>query len=109
MAVPEKEGRDLSQMWLGKSDRADERGPLWWYHQGNRAWRDGDWKIVAVAPEQPRGGAPGKDAPVTWELYNLAVDRAESRNLAAEHPEKVAAMSAAWELQLQKSAKLSGR
>ncbi|MFP4500365.1 MAG: arylsulfatase [Candidatus Hydrogenedentota bacterium] len=62
-----------------------DRGFLYWHHQGNRAYREGDWKIVA----------PGKDAP--WELYNMAEDRAETNDLAAKHPEKVAAMAAAWQ------------
>ena len=44
----------------------------------------GSWKLVAA----------GKDNP--WELYDLAVDRAESRNLAAAHPERVSAMAALW-------------
>jgi arylsulfatase A-like enzyme len=108
--VPEKEGRDLSPLWLGPTAKSDEHGPLWWYHSGNRAYRDGDWKLVAVAPEKPRGqGTPKGNASVTWELYNLADDRAESRNLAAEHPDKVAAMAAAWEQQLQRSAALAGQ
>ena len=38
------------------------------------ALRVGDWKIVAA-----------KDSP--WELYNLADDRSETKNLAAKHPQ----------------------
>ena len=43
---------------------------LWWLHEGNRALRVGDWKIVAA----------GKDSP--WELYDLSSDRSETKNLA---------------------------
>ncbi len=57
---------------------------LWWQHEGNRALRQGDWKIVAA----------GKDA--KWELYDLRTDRAETRDLAATAPERVAAMAAVW-------------
>jgi arylsulfatase len=45
--------------------------------------RDGDWKLVSFR-RQP------------WELYNLALDRTESRDLAREHPERVARMAAQW-------------
>ncbi len=57
---------------------------LWWLHEGNRALRVGDWKIVAA----------GKGAP--WELYNLKTDRAESVNLAAEDPERTRTLAAIW-------------
>ncbi|MGH7944487.1 MAG: hypothetical protein ACREF9_05710, partial [Opitutaceae bacterium] len=42
--------------------------------------------------EDHRGGA---DAP--WELYNLANDRAETRNLATEQPQKLRELVARWE------------
>jgi arylsulfatase len=57
---------------------------LWWLHEGNRALRSGNWKIVAT-----------KDAP--WELYDLATDRGETKNLAATHPDKVQQLSARWQ------------
>jgi len=49
------------------------------------AIRQGDWKLVKTHME-PLG------------LYNLAADIGESNNLAAEEPERVAAMKAAWDL-----------
>jgi len=48
------------------------------------AIRQGDWKLVKTHLE-PLG------------LYNLALDIGESNNLAAAHPERVAAMKAAWD------------
>ncbi len=60
-----------------------ERGDLWWLHEGNRAFRRGDWKLVA-AKGQP------------WELYDLSVDRAETNNRATQHPEKVRELEQAW-------------
>ena len=62
---------------------------LWWLHEGNRALRVGDWKIVAA----------GKDSP--WELYDLSADRSETKNLAAEKPEKVRELAAIWKKQLE--------
>ena len=40
---------------------------LWWQHEGNRAIRVGDWKLVAAGREGP------------WELYDLATDRTETQ------------------------------
>ncbi len=64
-----------------------DRDSLFFKHLENRALRVGEWKIVAA----------GKDSP--WELYDLAHDRAETRNLAAQHPEKVRELAALWERQ----------
>ena len=61
---------------------------LWWLHQGNRALRRGDWKIVAV-----KGGP--------WELYDLATDRTETKNLADKRPELVAELAQLWTNQLK--------
>jgi arylsulfatase len=57
---------------------------LWWLHEENRALRVGNWKIVAAGKES------------SWELYDLANDRAESRNLAAKRPDKVRELTAQW-------------
>ena len=57
---------------------------LWWAHEGNRAIRVGDWKLVAA-----------KDEP--WELYDLATDRTETRDLAAQQPEKVRELAGRWQ------------
>ena len=56
--------------------------PLAWQYGGGRALRDGDWKLV-----YNRSG---------WALYDLAKDRTETTNLAAKHPERLAAMTARW-------------
>ena len=39
--------------------------------------------------------AAGKDSP--WELYDLAHDRAESNNLAAQQPEQVRELADLWQ------------
>ncbi len=49
-------------------DGAVSRDFLWWLHEGNRAIRMGDWKLVAA------GGPQGP-----WELYDLSQDRGESQ------------------------------
>lgn len=55
-------------------------------HQGNRALRVGDYKIVSSVKK------PGE-----WSLYDLATDRCEQKNLAAEQPERVQTMAAQWQ------------
>lgn len=56
---------------------------LFFEHQGNRAVRDGPWKLVAM-DDQP------------WELYDLRSDRIESTNLARRHPEKTEELESKW-------------
>ena len=57
---------------------------LWWEHEGNRAVRQGDWKLVAA-----------KDQP--WELFDLAADRTETHDLSAEQPDRVRDLAARWQ------------
>ncbi len=59
--------------------------PLFWEHEGNRALRDGQWKLVAKGVKSP------------WELYDMKQDRTESHNLAAQHPDRVAQMTSEWQ------------
>ncbi len=75
-------GRDLLPMLRGES--VEPVPPSFWEHVGNAAVRMGDWKLVREA-----GGE--------WELYDLAADRGETRDLARAQPERVAAMVAAWQ------------
>ena len=58
--------------------------PLFWEHEGNRAIRVGDWKLVALA------GRP-------WELYDLATDRTELHDLAGKEPKRVEEMARLWD------------
>lgn len=74
-------GRSLLQTF--RDDSPVDRDYLWWLHEGNRAIRVGNWKLVAA-----------KDDP--WALYDLAQDRTETRNLAAEMPARVAELAARW-------------
>ncbi len=58
--------------------------PLFWEHEGNRAIRVGDWKLVSKHPGE-------------WELYDIAADRTEQHNLAAQQPERVKELAAQWD------------
>ncbi|GIX00319.1 MAG: hypothetical protein KatS3mg111_3651 [Pirellulaceae bacterium] len=58
--------------------------PMFWEFNGNHGVRSGDWKLVAA-----RSG--------DWELYHLAADRCETQNRAAEFPQRVAELAAAYD------------
>jgi arylsulfatase len=55
-----------------------------WEHEGNRAVRQGDWKLVSRYPGE-------------WELYDMKTDRLETNDLAEQMPEKVEALAALYE------------
>ena len=59
---------------------------------GHAAWIDGDWKLHRIANPQ------GK---VTWELYNLATDPAETTDLADTQPERTRDLRRALEAWLR--------
>jgi arylsulfatase A-like enzyme len=79
-AILPTEGRSLLPVLRGglSPSRA-----LFWEHEGNRAARDGKWKLVAIQ------GGP-------WELYDIDIDRTEMKNLAQQHPAIVARLAEAW-------------
>jgi arylsulfatase len=58
--------------------------PLFWEHEGNRAVRSGNWKLVSMYPDE-------------WELYDMSADRVERNNLAASHPDIVKTLAAEWD------------
>jgi arylsulfatase len=75
-------GRSLLPILQGKS-RGDST-PLFWEHEGNRAVRQGKWKLVA----EFRG---------PWQLYNIEADRTELKNLAASHGDRVTELATLWQ------------
>lgn len=76
------EGVSLAPTLLG--GKIARSAPLFFEHEGMRAVRDGQWKLVASH------GDP-------WELYDMAADRTETNNLAAAKPEIVRSLVAKYE------------
>ena len=58
---------------------------LFWEHEGNRAIRSGDWKLVSRYDNTTGSFTP-------WELYNLAEDRSEINDMSGKNPEKTIEM-----------------
>ena len=81
-AVPPMQGRSFAAL-LNDPAAAPPQETLWWCHEGHRAVREGDWKLVSD---------PGKP----WELYNLASDRSETVDLAKQESARVADLEAQW-------------
>jgi arylsulfatase len=63
-----------------------------WEQYGNKAVREGDWKAVYCM----KGGANGTATSGRWELYNLATDRTELHDLAADRPAELGKLVARW-------------
>ncbi len=82
--IPEAPGKSLLPAFSKNETIA--RDSLWWLHEGNKAIRVGDWKLVAA-----------KDK--AWALYDLKTDRAEQHNLAAKMPDKVQELASLWQKQ----------
>ena len=81
-AILPAEGRSLVPILEGKE--WPESRELSWYLFGNRAVRDGKWKLTWGVTR------------AKWELFDLEADRTETHDLAAEQPDRVAQMAATW-------------
>lgn len=91
----ELEGENLWPLLLG--GKLPER-PMFWRFWGQSAMREGPWKLLVFGDHQ-------------W-LFNLEEDKEESKNLAAQHPERVQQMLKqieAWEKQNNPVRPVSGR
>ncbi len=75
------EGTSLLPLFRGEEIVRDV---IYWEHEGNRAVRRGDFKLVAKDKQK-------------WELYNIARDRSEQYDLATAQPHLVAELSRLWD------------
>jgi arylsulfatase A-like enzyme len=89
------DGVDLLPFLTGKA-AGTPHDALYWRLGGTMAIRKGEWKLVKT-----REGRLDTDPGVlsdlsSAELYNLADDIGETRNLAAAHPEKAKELAEVW-------------
>jgi arylsulfatase B len=78
------DGVDLLPYLGGRNDRPPHER-LYWRYGGQAALREGRWKLVRDGDRKP------------WELYDLDQDIGESDDQAAQKPEVVGRLRAAWE------------
>jgi arylsulfatase A-like enzyme len=81
--LPRPDGIDMSPTLRGESQAGLSLRPLYWESPQDKLWqaaRLGEWKGIRYGSDQP------------LELYDLKVDKTESRNVAAENPGTVAAI-----------------
>jgi arylsulfatase len=83
-AITPLEGKSLGPVFEGR--QRELHAALCWEHEGNRAARQGKWKLVS---RFETGNA--------WELYDMEADRTEMNNLAAGEPARTKELSAVWE------------
>ena len=79
--IPDLRGVSLRPLFAGQP--LPRANPIFWEHEGNRAVRDGKWKLVAKENEP-------------WELYDMEKDRTEAHDLAATEPDRVKEMASKW-------------
>jgi len=87
--LPAISGKSWGSLLAGKTESPrTEQDYLAWELFGNRAVRQGEWKLRWQYKPLGKG---------EWELFNLAADPAERKDLAAERPDKVKALIALWD------------
>lgn len=87
--TPPLPGKSLVPAFV--KDGTVKRDHLYFHHEGNRALRMGDWKLVNESLVNQ-----GTEAD-PWALYNLATDRCEMVDLSTDMPEKCREMQERWQ------------
>ena len=75
------EGKSLLPTFQGRKRELHQA--VFWEHEGNKAVKSGDWKLVSRYPDG-------------WGLYNLAEDRTEMHDLSLDQPQRVAELASLW-------------
>lgn len=90
LPVAQPQGRSLWPL-LANRESAIRKGSDWlgWELFGNRAIRQGDWKLLQLMPSASGSG--------DWELFDLKNDPAEMHDLSGTHPERRNAMIRLWD------------
>jgi arylsulfatase A-like enzyme len=96
---PEKFNGNPIQPFEGKSlvpaftNKPLSRKYIFWEHEGNRAIRMGDWKLVSRTIKPKIFTEVDESA---WELYDLENDPSETNNLVSKYPEKANELIRLW-------------
>jgi len=77
-------GRTVTEILSNEVEYQRPSQPYYWNILGNKAIRDGKWKLVS---------ANGYE---NWELYDMENDRTETQDLADQRPELVKKLSEQW-------------
>jgi arylsulfatase len=80
-AILPMEGVSLKPAFAGES--LGRKQPIFWEHEGNKAVRDGKWKLVQ-RHKQP------------WQLFDMEADRTEQKDLIKDQAELAKKMEAQW-------------
>ncbi len=103
---PKEYHQNLIQPFEGKSlkpaftNKPIERAFIFWEHEGNRAIRVANWKLVSRTQKNKAFGAEDEAA---WELYDMDTDPTEMKNLAKTYPDKVTEFAQLWEKEAQRT------
>ena len=81
-SVQPMEGVSLYRAFQGENLKRSN--PIFWEHEGNRAIRDGRWKLVAKENR-------------AWELYDMEQDRTEQFDLSKKKPNVAKELEEAWD------------
>ncbi len=80
--TPESPGVSLKSAFA--SNDPIKRDSIWWFHEGNRAIRVDDWKLVAAKNDR-------------WQLYNLSSDPTEQIDLSKSNTQQAAELAIRWQ------------
>jgi arylsulfatase len=75
------EGQSFASLLYGQ--RWQREGAICWEHEGNRAVRSAQWKLVSMHPGR-------------WELYDMTQDGTEGRDLSSRYPGVVRDLDKVW-------------
>ena len=93
------DGKDLLPLLLGKTSEWPQRTLYFQWHRGDAV--EAGRNCAAVTQKyklvQPKWAADGPAPNATWELYDLAEDPAEGKNLAESQPQIFAALRAGYD------------
>jgi len=92
-----KEGKSLVPAFTKKQI---VRESIFWEHEGNRAIRVGNWKLVSRTIKNKSFVAADEKA---WELYDMINDPSETKNLATANPDKVNELAVIWEKEAKRT------